>query len=1378
MIYDESYDDYYDDYYYDDYYYNSRSGYLERSKFILITDMYIIAKTNRNNQTNVFLASISKGEAVKNAQIQVIGKNGLPLVSGQTDNNGYFQYELLNDNQNTPVAIIAKKDNDFTYLPFDYKREIEYSRFDVGGEYITNNDALKAMVFSDRGIYRPGENVSIAGIIKDAAWKQNLSGVPVEIRIVSPKDEVVLKETYSLDETGFFETELKTEPFFTTGNYYVMVYLLDSNGKLDSSLGRVNFELREFDTDTIRVNTSIKNRKIKGWMKPDNITISLKADNMIGTPAVNRRVAASVSFAPTIFHFPELKDYRFIDPYIDSISSIKKAYTPNISDKQTDVKGMAEFNLSNLFSQYTYGTYILEFSGEVFEAGSGDGVTGYTSAKVSPSDYLVGYKTNSYLYYLNKDEEAYVNFIAVDSDLNKLNKPNMRYRVSQVTYISQLIKDNNGKYRYSNVKRYNVINSGSLSIKETGQDVLLPTNLAGEFIYEVIDENNVVVGKVNYYVSGNENVETGVAKEAELLLKLDKEEYKAGDTINLSITAPYTGYGLITIEKEKVYAYKWFKTNTNVLTPNIKIPESLEGNGYVNVTFVRDIASKDIFSKPLSYAVMPFSINKSHRNIGITFKTPEVVMPGDDVLIEYSADKSGKIIIYGVDEGLLQVAGYKLPDPLNYFMKKVALSVRTRQTADLILPDYNILSETYGIGGGEKALMADMAAKKLNPFARAVEKPAAFWSKIIDVKAGEKKTYKFQVPSYFNGSMKIMAVAVSKDGVGSSQTSFISRAPVVLTPNMPYAAVQGDKFKLSVGITNLIGKEKQEDIKISAIPSKHFQIIGESVKTVTVQENGEALVIFDVLVTNQLGSGEINLKVENKNLTKPLQTKITSSIRPMVPYRTEVNMGVFKSKSATLNVPKRQMYDLAATREVMVSANPLYAVSGIGNYLKYYPYGCTEQITSKIYPVVMLAAVNNTTNLREVQDVYNAYIKELTSRQKGKNGFTYWNGGHYVYDLPAIYATQFLTDAKELGYNVPNSLYNNAIDYLKSFSENRPNSYYEALDMAFATYILARNGIISSRPLNILEEYLSKKVDKWENTLAAAYIGATYIIYKNEEKGIKLLKSSLPAYTKYLFSYDFNDSLSNTARYIYLAGRHYPDIVKQNPALVQRMIDDINGGYYNSFSSAFSFAALYAVGNSDNDMPVFVESGNGVTVDKEHKNKAEFSENMEKINVNFAENNPLGYFYYITTSGYDKNVPVKTSKGLDITKTFYDKNGKEIVSAKQGDEVTVAIKVVRNDKKYNESTMVAITDLVPGGTEIITSKGVNVPKAYEFHEFREDRAIIYVNMNSSYNETITYTLKMLSSGEFLVPPAYAESLYNRDINAVGNNFNFTINDAE
>ncbi len=1373
-------DDYYYDEYEDEYYGNSSSNYIETSRFILVTDMYMIAKENKNNQVDVFVASISKGEPVKNAKVEVIAKNGLPIISGQTDGNGHFKYEISEDedDRNIPIAVTAKKDDDFTYIPLTYQRNIEYSKFDIGGEYLSSADSLKSMMFTDRGIYRPGETVHIASIIKDAGWKKDLSGIPVEITVKSPKNEVVLSEKYSLDNSGFLDLDVETQSYFTTGYYTAIIYLLNNSGDKDVSLGSVSFELKEFDTDTIRVDVSFNNKNVKGWVKTDNITAKIKADNMFGTPAAQRRVKADVTFTPSGYYFPEYKGYRFTDPYVESGSYIRKPYKPELNEKQTDNNGYTEYNLSNLFNDFVKGTYLLEFSGEVFEKGSGDGVTGYKSIKVSPAEYLVGYYTDSYLFYLDLNESANVNFIAVDSNLNKIALDNLKYRLSRITYVNQYIKDYSGRYRYSTIKRYNVVNSGPISISDKGSNILLPTSVNGDLVYEIVDKDNTVIGKIEYFVSGSETIDTSLAKEAELALKLDKVEYKAGDTIKMNITAPYSGYGLITIEKEKVYAYKWFKADTNTIIETIKVPEELKGNGYINVTFVRDIASKDIYSKPLSYAVAPFSIDKSKYKININLKTPEVVLPGSSVEVEYSADKSGKIIVYGVDEGILQVAGYKLPNPLDFFMQKIALLVTTKQTADLILPDYKILSELSGIGGGENAVMADMVARKLNPFARVVEKPVAHWSHIIDVKKSEKKTETIKIPEHFNGSMKVMAVAVSDEAVGSTETSFISRAPIIMTPNMPYAAVAGDKFKLSVGITNLIDGKDNAAITVTAQPSKHLSIKGETTKTVQIKNGGEALLLFDVEVLDELGSAEIVLEAKAAGIKDTIKAKVTSSVRPAVPYRTNIQIGSFIGDKSSIKVNNRDMYDFAVKREVAVSSNPLMAVSGIGNYLQNYPYGCTEQITSKIYPVVIFAATNDTINTKEVQDVFNAYIRELIKRQKGVSGFTYWSGGNYVYNLPAIYATQLLIDARELGFNVPESLYNNALEFLKSIASSRPYSHYDADNIAYAVYLLARTGTVNSRALNVLEEYCSKSYKDWEKSLVASYMGASYILYKNETKGYELLQSSKPSYIKYLFYGDFYDSLTNISRYIYLTGRHAPKLVEKESGFVNKILQDINDGYYNSFSSAFALAALYGISTGNDTAPLYADEGKGVTVDENNKNKAVFSKDIKNINVSFDKANKLGYYYYVTTSGFDKNITAQTSNGIEITKSFYDKNGNKITQGKQGDEVTVSLRIKQKDSMTSNSVITAITDLVPGGTEILTQSGINVPRAYESHEFREDRAIIYLNIPKGYDNTVTYKIKLLSSGTFTVPPAYAESLYNRDINATGNSFTFIINEAE
>ncbi len=111
---------------------------------------------------------------------------------------------------------------------------------------------------------------------------------------------------------------------------------------------------------------------------------------------------------------------------------------------------------------------------------------------------------------------------------------------------------------------------------------------------------------------------------------LARPDYAAGDDIEMQIQAPYTGAGLITIERDRVYAWRWFRTNTTSSTQKIKLPAGIEGNAYVHVAFVRDPASDEIYTSPLSYGVQPFSINMDERRKPDTAsKTPALVKPGE-----------------------------------------------------------------------------------------------------------------------------------------------------------------------------------------------------------------------------------------------------------------------------------------------------------------------------------------------------------------------------------------------------------------------------------------------------------------------------------------------------------------------------------------------------------------------------------------------------------------------------------------------------------------------------------------------------------------------------------------------------------------------------
>ena len=177
---------------------------------------------------------------------------------------------------------------------------------------------------------------------------------------------------------------------------------------------------------------------------------------------------------------------------------------------------------------------------------------------------------------------------------------------------------------------------------------------------------------------------------------------------------------------------------------------------------------------------------------------PKWRCPGEPLQMTITASRPTQAVVYAVDEGILQVARYTLPDPLGYFFRKQALEVGTRQTVDLILPEYSIVKELAAAGGDADD---DALAHHLNPFKRKHDAPVAYWSGIVDL-GPQAKTFTYNVPDYFAGTIRVMVVANTADAVGSAETKLQVRGPFVISPNVPTFVAPGDTFDVSVTIAN------------------------------------------------------------------------------------------------------------------------------------------------------------------------------------------------------------------------------------------------------------------------------------------------------------------------------------------------------------------------------------------------------------------------------------------------------------------------------------------------------------------------------------------------------------------------------------------------
>src|SRR5262249_30224600 len=168
----------------------------------------------------------------------------------------------------------------------------------------------------------------------------------------------------------------------------------------------------------------------------------------------------------------------------------------------------------------------------------------------------------------------------------------------------------NGNYKYESVEREKILRTEQVQLTAEGFNFALPCGEPGNFVIELYDHNERRVARVQFAVIGQGAVSRALDKIAELQIKLPRTEFKPGETVEVGIVAPYTGCGLITLERDKVYAHQWFKTDQTSTVQRIRVPADFDGTGYVNVSFVRALDSREIYASPLSYGFTPVTVNQ------------------------------------------------------------------------------------------------------------------------------------------------------------------------------------------------------------------------------------------------------------------------------------------------------------------------------------------------------------------------------------------------------------------------------------------------------------------------------------------------------------------------------------------------------------------------------------------------------------------------------------------------------------------------------------------------------------------------------------------------------------------------------------------------
>ncbi|MBS1576976.1 MAG: hypothetical protein JST09_16890, partial [Bacteroidetes bacterium] len=482
------------------------------SRFVSLSDLGMIAKEGED-KIYVFANSIKTTDPVKGVNVFVYSANNQLIGNGSTNENGVAEvaYSKKDFSGFKPAMIIAKTADDFNYLPFNNTR-VNTSRFEVGGKR-NNSSGLDAFIYAERDIYRPGEKVNYAVVLRDRQWKSP-GDIPIKMKFLLPNGKELKSFRKNLNEEGAAEGNIEISVSAITGSYTLEVYT--SN---DILLGSKSFSIEEFVPDRIKVNTKTDKPSLRTG---ESTTLSINAMNFFGPPAANRNYETEIQVKQKYFSAEKYNDYSF------SLANQSSFSDKDNREGKTDNEGNASESFSVKNNYANMGLLQANFYTTVFDE-TGRPVSRLSSVNIYTQDVFYGIK-DDWFYYYPLNQPVRFPMVAVNKEGNSISST-AKIEVIKHEYRTVLTKS--GSYfRYESQKEDKQMAETEVSI---GKDFVYNYTPRSPGDYEV----RVYKPGATTYVSrsfysygswGGDNNSFEVSNEGNVEIELDKKSYYTGES--------------------------------------------------------------------------------------------------------------------------------------------------------------------------------------------------------------------------------------------------------------------------------------------------------------------------------------------------------------------------------------------------------------------------------------------------------------------------------------------------------------------------------------------------------------------------------------------------------------------------------------------------------------------------------------------------------------------------------------------------------------------------------------------------------------------------------------------------------------------------------
>nr|WP_314492361.1 alpha-2-macroglobulin [uncultured Pseudomonas sp.] len=1327
---------------------------------------------------DVFTQALEGGKVLADVELELLDGKGKRLAQGKTDKAGHAELALA-----PKAEVLLARQGDQTSLLRLNTAALDLAEFDIGGP---TAHPLQFFVFGPRDLYRPGETVLLNALLRDRDGKP-VTPQPVSVEVRRPDEQVSRKFVWSPDASGFYQYPLQLAGEAPTGRWQLVFDLGDGKPQLYEFLvedflpERMALELKGSDTP----------------LSPDQTAdIEVTGRYLYGAPAAGNRLSGQVYVRPLREAVSRLPGYQF-----GSVTESELTQDLELDESVLDADGKQTLQLQSQWSQAKSPLQLI-VQASLQESG-GRPITRRLVQPVWPAERLPGVRGLFEGTETDGDGPVEFELLVADKDGHKLAAENLKVRLvrERRDYYWNYSESDGWSYHY-NEKFLNLNEETvSLNVGETAK-VSFPVEW-GPYRVEVEDPSTGLISSLRFWAGyrAQDNAEGGAVRPDQVKLALNKAAYVEGETARVTVTPPAPGKGYLLVEgSDGPLWWEEIEVPAEGKTFDVKLdPSWARHDLYVSALVIRPGERKTNVTPKRAVGVLHLPLDRSQRKLSLTLDAPEKMRPKQPLTVKFkvknadgSIPESTHVLLAAVDAGVLNITDYPTPDPY------ASLFGRKAYGADQL----DIYGQLIEAGQGRLASLAfggDAALAKGGKRPATSVNIVALQSAPVTLNEHGEGEVSVNIPD-FNGELRLMAQAWTDDRYGMAQAKTVVAAPLVAELAAPRFLAGGDQTRLALDLSNLTDTPQTLAVQLNA--EGQLSLLGNAQQNVTLSPGQRSTLQIPVMAQGGFGSGVVKVTVNGLNLpgetVAPFSREWTLGVRPAYPAMLKHYRAVLKDQPWNLPEGELQAFEPEGREALLsLSSRPPLNLGEQIRALKAYPYGCSEQTTSGLYPALYAdATLLKRLGLEGEPDAERTRkielgIERLLGMQRYNGSFGLWGAdGQEEYWLTA-YITDFLLRARDEGYAVPRQALQQASQRLLRYVQERnliEADYSDNLDhtrfavQAYAASVLARS---QQAPLGALRSIFERRSDAVSG-LPLVQLSIALQKMGDQPRADQALAAGLAVTRKGdQWLGDYGSPLRDQA--LILALLEENDLMTdQREQRLFELSDQLAASPWLSTQERNSLflAGRDLLGKPEVDWSAQLNSGGQIRELNNRQSGLKLDGPQLSTPLSVRNEGVDTVYQQLTISGYPLQAPAAGGENMSIRRDYLGMNGEplDLNALKSGDLVLVHVAVTAKQPVPDA----LVVDLLPAGLELenqnLGQSAASLENAssevkqwreamqnanVEHQEYRDDRYVAALKLEGSGTAHLLYLARAVTPGTYRIPPPQVESMYRPNWQAVG-----------